>query len=70
MDRLFEERRLELEREYEVSAGLFDESLSRLAEFKVPFVTSLARSEQRHYAQTVVQGLCSDLDRKNIQHFK
>jgi SRSO17 transposase len=67
MDRLFEQRKLELERECEVPEGLFDESLMRLAEFMKPFVGSLARADQRHYAQTVVQGLCSDLQRKNAE---
>lgn len=83
MDCSFEERKLELERECKVPEGLFDESLDRLIEFMKPFVESLSRADQRHYAQTVVQGLCSDLerknaesiayhfglDRKNIQHF-
>jgi SRSO17 transposase len=83
MERSFEERKLDLERECEVPEGLFEESLVRLAEFMKPFVGSLARSDQRYYAETVIQGLCSDLerknaesiayhfglDRKNIQHF-
>lgn len=83
MDRLFEERKLALEAECKVPEGLFGESLIRLAEFMKRFVGSLARADQRHYAETVVQGLCSDLerknaesiayhfglDRKNIQHF-
>lgn len=67
MERSFEERRRELERECEVPEGLFDESLTRLTEFMAPFVESLARVDQRQYARTVVQGLCSDVERKNAE---
>jgi len=83
MECAFEERRQELERECEIPEGLFAGSLARLAEFVEPFVASLGRSAQREYALKVIQGLCSDLerknaesiayhfglDRKNIQHF-
>lgn len=67
MERSFEERRRELERECEVPKGLFAESLARLGEFMKPFVESLVRVDQRQYARTVVEGLCSDLERKNAE---
>lgn len=67
MERLFEERRQELERECEIPEGLFSGSLRRLADFIRPFVATFVRADQREYALKVVQGLCSDLERKNAE---
>jgi SRSO17 transposase len=50
-----------------VPADLFAEVLPRLERFLQPFVASLCRSEQREHARTFVQGLLSDLERKNVE---
>ena len=65
MDRLFETRKRELVQECVVEDGLFARSLMRLDDFMKPFIAQLLRLKQRHYATTVVRGLCSDLERKN-----
>ncbi|MCX7385527.1 MAG: transposase [Planctomycetales bacterium] len=67
MDRLFETRKRELVQECVVEDGLFARSLMRLDEFMKPFIAQLLRLKQRHYATTVVRGLCSDLERKNAE---
>ncbi len=67
MDRLFETRKRELVQECVVEDGLFARSLMRLDEFMKPFIAQLPRLKQRHYATTVVRGLCSDLERKNAE---
>lgn len=65
MDRLFETRKRELVQECVIEEGLFAQSLARLDEFMKPFTAQLPRLKQRHYATTVVSGLCSDLQSKN-----
>ena len=67
MDRLFETRKRELVLECVVEEGLFAQSLARLDEFMKPFTSQLPRLKQRHYATTVVSGLCSDLQSKNAE---
>ena len=67
MDRLFETRKRELVQECVVEDGLFARSLMRLDDFMKPFIAQLLRLKQRHYATTVVRGLCSDLERKNAE---
>jgi SRSO17 transposase len=67
MEAQFERRKAELLKECEVPADLFARVQPRLEEFMEPFVASLCRAEQREHARTFVQGLLSDLERKNVE---
>ena len=68
MDALeFDVRREELLDECEVAPQVFDRVLPRLERFMEPFVDSLVRREQVEHANTVVQGLLSDLEHKNAE---
>ena len=67
MEAQFERRKAELLKECEVPANLFAQVQPRLEQFMEPFVASLCRSEQRAHARTMVQGLLSDLERKNVE---
>lgn len=61
----FEQRKRELESECKVRKNLFGLAANRLQAFMKPFVNSLRMKTQRGHAETVVSGLCSDLQRKN-----
>jgi SRSO17 transposase len=67
MEAQFEQRKQELLQECEVGPGLFRQVIPRLEKFMEPFVASLVREEQLGHAMTFVQGLLSDLDRKNVE---
>ena len=67
MQRRFEERKQELLEECEVKPPVFQGALDRLKQFAQPFVNSLRRKEQKKHAEIYVQGLLSDLQRKNIE---
>jgi SRSO17 transposase len=53
--------------ECKLAPQVFDEVMPRLESFMEPFVASLVRSEQVGHANTFVQGLLSDLKRKNVE---
>ena len=63
----FEARKTAALQECAVPPGLFARVLPRLEEFLAPFVATLGRRERRAHAATVVQGLMSDLPRKNAE---
>jgi len=63
----YEKRKRELLDECKVGPEVFDQVMPRLEAFMKPFVESLVRKEQVEHAQTFVQGLLSDLDRKNVE---
>lgn len=67
MEARFEARKQELLDECEVAAEVFEEVMPRLERFLEPFVESLVRKEQVEHARTFVQGLLSDLERKNTE---
>jgi SRSO17 transposase len=67
MEARFERRKAELLKECQVPADLFAQVQPRLEKFMEPFVASFCRSEQREHARTFVQGLLSDLERKNVE---
>jgi hypothetical protein len=67
MERRFQARLSELLRDAEVPPGLFRDALPRLESFLRPFVAALHRSEQRDNARHYVQGLLSDVGRKNAE---
>jgi SRSO17 transposase len=67
MDRRFESRREEVLAECHVPPAVFNGMMERLVNFAVPFVEHLVRPEQREHTQTYLQGLLSDLQRKNAE---
>ena len=67
MERRFEVRRKELLADCQVSRAVFRGMMERLVRFAEPFVERLCRSEQREHARTYLQGLLSDLQRKNAE---
>jgi len=67
MDAKYEARKRELLDECVVAPEVFDRVMPRLERFMAPFVEHLVRSEQAGHAMTVVQGLLSDLEHKNVE---
>lgn len=67
MDRRFEARKQEMLAECEVSPEVFEGSLDRLQTFVQPFADMLGQPAQRGHALDYVEGLVSDLERKNIE---
>jgi SRSO17 transposase len=67
MERRFESRREEVRAECHVPPAVFNGMMERLVNFAAPFVERLCRPEQREHAQTYLQGLLSDLQRKNAE---
>lgn len=67
MEARFEERRRELLNECEIASQALNQVLPRLETFMEPFVASMVRREQVEHSQTFVQGLLSDLERKNVE---
>jgi SRSO17 transposase len=67
MEARFEARKQKLLDECTVAPQIFQQVIPRLVGFLDPFVESLVRKEQVEHARTVVQGLLSDLDQKNIE---
>jgi SRSO17 transposase len=67
MDHAFEARKAELEGECRVEAGMFDDVRQRIDQFLEPYLASFVRYKQAEHATTFVNGLCSDLQRKNAE---
>jgi SRSO17 transposase len=67
MEAVYEGRKQELMEECVVAPQVFDRVFPRLERFMDPFVENLVRSEQGEHARTFVEGLLSDLDRKNAE---
>src|SRR5947209_2573441 len=67
MERRFEARLEELLEDAEVPRSLLRGVLPRLQEFLVPFTAGMCSPEQRDNARFYVQGLLSDLGRKNAE---
>lgn len=67
MERRFELRKEELLAGCQVSPTAFRGILERLEQFAEPFCACLGRPEQRQHAQTYLQGLLSDVERKNAE---
>ena len=67
MERRFENRREDVLADCQVPPALFNGMMERLVTFAAPFVERLCRPEQREHAQTYLQGLLSDLQRKNAE---
>lgn len=67
MERRFEVRKAELLGDGQVDPAVFAGMLERLDQFAEPFVERLQRPEQRTHARTYLQGLLSDVERKNAE---
>jgi SRSO17 transposase len=67
MERRFEVRKREILKEAEVKPQVSKGMLKRLEKFSEPFVANLRRSELREHAQVYIEGLLSDLERKNVE---
>ena len=67
MEARYEARKQELLEECTVAPQVFDRVMPRLERFMDPFIESLVRREQAEHASTMVQGLLSDLQRKNAE---
>jgi len=67
MERRFESRGEEVLADCQVPPAVFNGMMERLVNFAGPYVQRLCRPEQREHAQTYLQGLLSDLQRKNAE---
>jgi SRSO17 transposase len=67
MEAQFERRKEDLLEECRVPVDLFEQVLPRLVEFMEPFVANFCRREQVEHARTFVQGLLSNLERRNVE---
>lgn len=67
MERRYEVRRRALMEECVVPRQVFDGMMERLRGFAEPFVSSVCRREQAEHACTYMEGLLSDLERKNVE---
>lgn len=67
MEKRFEVRKKELQAECEVGPEVFEGMMGRLREFVCPFADLLVRQEQKEHAQVFVEGLLSDVKRKNTE---
>jgi len=67
MERRFEIRKRKILHQAQIKPQVFKGMLKRLEQFAQPFVSSLARREQKQHVQTYIAGLLSDLKRKNVE---
>ena len=67
MEATYEARKEQLLKECAVAPQVFERVMPRLERFMEPFIEVFVRKEQVEHAHTFVQGLLSDLDRKNTE---
>lgn len=67
MEAKYQVRKEELLDECQMEPQVFENVLPRLEQFMIPFVENLVRKEQVAHANTLVQGLLSDLEKKNVE---
>ncbi len=67
MERRFELRKRQLLADAELKSQLSQGMLDRLETFVEPFAASLGRREMKRNAQQYIEGLLSDLERKNVE---
>jgi SRSO17 transposase len=67
MERRFELRKEELLADCQVHPAVFAGMMERLDQFGEPFAARLRRPEQRAHARMYLQGLLSDVERKNAE---
>ena len=67
MDARYPIRKAQLLEECQVAPEVFEQVMPRLRAFMAPFVDTLQGQAPRAHAQTYVQGLLSDVERKNVE---
>jgi len=67
MEPRFQSRRSDILPECRVPPAVFNGVTERLVEFAEPYAKRLLRPEQREHARTYLQGILSDLQRKNTE---
>ena len=67
MERRFELRKEAMLAECEVASQVFSGVAGRLAKFVEPFAQLLRQPAQRQHATDYLNGLMSDLERKNVE---
>ena len=67
MERRFDERKREIEHNAKIAPQALAGSVRRLQQFGKPFFQHFRRSETRQNAQFFLEGLLSDLSRKNVE---
>jgi len=67
MERRFELRKREIEQDAQIDKKALAGSVRRLHQFGQPFFQHFRRSETRQHAQFFLEGLLSDLPRKNVE---
>ena len=67
MDARYSILKAQLLEECQVAPEVFEQVLPRLRTFMAPFVHTLQGQAPRAHAQTYVQGLLSDVERKNVE---
>ena len=67
MERRFEQRKREIEADAKIAPKALAGSVRRLQQFGQPFFKHFRRSETRENAQFFLEGLLSDLPRKNVE---
>jgi len=67
MERRFELRKREIEQDAKIDPKALAGSVKRLQKFGQPFFQHFRRSETRQNAQIFLEGLLSDIPRKNIE---
>jgi SRSO17 transposase len=66
-EREFQERKAAVLEECKLAPQVFEDVMPRLEQFMQPFVQNLARREQIEHARTLLRGLLSDLEDKNVE---
>jgi len=67
MEPRYEQRKQALLEECRLAPEIFDQIMPRLERFMAPYLARLVRQEQVGHGQIFVQGLLSDLERKNVE---
>ena len=67
MERRFEIRRKQLLKEAEIKPQVYEGMLERLPSFLDPYLECVGRRENREHLQRYLQGLISDVERKNVE---
>ncbi len=67
MERRYDARKRKILEETKLTPKVTRRMLNRLIEFSQPFVSTLGRVEIRNHAHEYLEGLLSDLERKNVE---
>ena len=67
MERRFEERKREIEQDAHIDQQALASCVRQLQQFGTPYFAHFLRSETRQNAQVFLEGLLSDLPRKNLE---